>query len=63
MVWRTLALVQFVQPDEANDLGYHSAPEEDHIDRNGVYVLKVLEFYPEISVSCLDYNFLLCSAE
>ena len=26
VVWRTLALVQFVQPDEANDLGYHRAP-------------------------------------
>ena len=35
-------------------------PEEDHIDRNIVYILKILEFCPEISVACLDYNFLQC---
>ena len=38
-------------------------PEEDHIGRNVVYILKVLEFCPKISAACSDYNFLLCSAE
>ena len=35
-------------------------PEEDHIGRNVVYILKVLKVCPEISAACSDYNSLLC---
>ena len=34
-------------------------PEEDHIGRTVVYILKVLEVCPKISAACLDYNSLL----